>query len=648
MKAKSKLPVTRDVPLKEPPVGPEVQGTALHKFPGSAMLAARNASVVAYSPDRPVLVSAGGGEGTLDRLTDRLQIWDPETGAVQSYLGLDRVQPKAIAWVGTPAWMVAAEVGPMAGIWDLATGRQVGQINAGASIYEIACARTNRLCATADGDGQVALWDLQPFEQTDGVNLLGNPRQLWKADEAVFALAMTEDGSTLYVPNLRGGRATLVWFDTASGKRQGSIDLEGEVRSLLLYPEQRKIAVGCTTPQGEAVVIHELAGGKPLARMYGHTHHIYGLKRLADGRLLSTSGDGTVRVWSTTGQPLKTLDFGSALWSLDVSADGSEFAAAGNSRSIPVWRTSTLEPKFNGSGRHVERIEGIAWTPDGRELITIDGSGKLLIRDQATGKIRVSHRQDEAFDSLRIQQGGDEFLTVDAANVRRWDLQTGKPKAQFATNRFAEYWYAPTGYLLRGDSTRVVTEVDAHTGVIRRTFGQSQQHDEIRQNLLRATSVTTSADGKWMAMARWDQPVQIYDLTTGALVRELPGTLEAAFRPDGKRLAVGFGRVSKRGNDLSLTIYDTETWHAVGSVTAEPGGMQYTPDGRLLATFESGGVALWDPETGERVSMVREPTHQVSAFAFDRTGTTLATGGLDGSIVTWDVSMVGRENEPGY
>lgn len=629
--------------LPEPPVAQGFQAaealgvTPLRQFPGRPMLAHSKAKVVVWSPDGGRLASAGGGQGGLAYGTDAVQVWDRHTGAALTKFGYPKFEPSTLAWTGS--WLVGVEVAAEAVVWDAERGAVLGTFRADTSIYELVCAQTNRRCVTADSDGKIVLWDLEGLGTPSGV---ATREDLWTAADSVFALALTDDGKTVYVPNHDSGKSSLHVFDTATKTRQRSFPLEGEVRSLALYPDGKRIAVGCITPSGEAIVVHSMPDGQVLTRMFGHTHHIYGLSVLADGRLLSASGDGTVRVWSEAGQQLHTLDYdGSALWSLQVSPDGKEFAVAGNSRVIPVWTTDTLARKFDTTQSHEERVSAIAFSPDGQELMSVDTGGKLLVRNATTGAVRVLHTQSDSFINLQIHPNGKEFLTLDSEQVRHWDLETGKPRQGFASDRFANYWFHPNGrQLLRGDPSRVVAEIDAYTGSVARTFGTPEPHDEMRQNLLRASSITISSDGKWMAMARWDQPVHVYELATGVRVQELMGTLEAVFRPDGSHLAVGAGTVSKRGNDLSIRIYETATWQQKSTLAAEPTGMQYSPNGELLAVFEHGAVALWEPLAGKKVALLKAPGHQVASFAFAPNGKKIATGGHDGSVLTWELDAV--------
>src|SRR4029078_12280178 len=95
--------------------------------------------------------------------------------------------------------------------------------------------------------------------------------------------------------------------------------------------------------------------------------------------------------------------------------------------------------------------------------------------------------------------------------------------------------------------------------------------------------------------------VRLWDVTSGALLRELPGHPEAVH------------------------------------------SLQFSPDGTLLAAGAYQVVRLWNPETGAEVRTLPGHAHRVVAVAFSPDGSTLAAaGGLptrSGEVKLWDVRM---------
>lgn len=68
------------------------------------------------------------------------------------------------------------------------------------------------------------------------------------------------------------------------------------------------------------------------------------------------------------------------------------------------------------------------------------------------------------------------------------------------------------------------------------------------------------------------------------------------------------------------------------------GGMQYSPDGKLLAVASSIGVWLYDTETYRERALLTGHPSLVSSVCFSPDGRILASGSWDGTIKLWDVA----------
>jgi WD40 repeat protein/type II secretory pathway predicted ATPase ExeA len=64
----------------------------------------------------------------------------------------------------------------------------------------------------------------------------------------------------------------------------------------------------------------------------------------------------------------------------------------------------------------------------------------------------------------------------------------------------------------------------------------------------------------------------------------------------------------------------------------------WSPDGRLMATGGTGGVLLWDAETGEPVTRLSGHCGDVTVVAFSADGSRLATASDDRTATLWDVA----------
>ncbi len=69
----------------------------------------------------------------------------------------------------------------------------------------------------------------------------------------------------------------------------------------------------------------------------------------------------------------------------------------------------------------------------------------------------------------------------------------------------------------------------------------------------------------------------------------------------------------------------------------EINGLNYSPDGKLIATCTEGGTRIYDALTGQELRLLAEETI-VRSVVFSRDSATLLTTGIDGNIRLWDVT----------
>jgi WD40 repeat protein len=115
------------------------------------------------------------------------------------------------------------------------------------------------------------------------------------------------------------------------------------------------------------------------------------------------------------------------------------------------------------------------------------------------------------------------------------------------------------------------------------------------------------------------------------------GIRSTAISPDGKRVAAGLGSGGVLIWNVETGTLCHELWgHSNLTVT-----LAFSPHGRRLASGSGNStVRVWDPETGEVVyvfRMVPGISSYVSSLSFDSTGKRLACGMAGGKIVIWKV-----------
>eukprot|EP00803_Ostreobium_quekettii_P003265 evm.model.scf_1162.2 EVM.evm.TU.scf_1162.2 scf_1162:14347-20072(-) len=151
----------------------------------------------------------------------------------------------------------------------------------------------------------------------------------------------------------------------------------------------------------------------PNARVLtGHSKPVYGLSWFPDyGMLLSSSGDGTVRLWSEMLADNIAVFQGSdsPVWDVTACPRGYYFASASSDGTASLWCTERLQPLriFAGIAGQLEGLDAIEWHSSCNFLATGASNGVVKIWDVASGRcVRIFHGPKGPITSLAF--GSDD------------------------------------------------------------------------------------------------------------------------------------------------------------------------------------------------------------------------------------------------
>jgi Tol biopolymer transport system component len=287
--------------------------------------------------------------------------------------------------------------------------------------------------------------------------------------------------------------------------------------------------------------------------------------------------------------------------------------------------------------------------------------------DQVERLYTLSGHSDKVF-SLVLSGDGSYIASVSPdRTIKLWDVASGKELHTFSISEVGmnDIAFSPDGRLLASSET--IWDVDSKQVV--HALGRG-----------RYGPVVFSPDGSALAVASFGQPIKLFDVASGQVVRALDDQagnlpLSIKFSPDGTFLAVG-GHLNGE-----VKLWDVENGQIVHTFAHDTRsnihGLAFSPDGRLMAsaatertvkvwdvasrqvvhtmqgtgcyavTFSPDGsllasagcdrtVKLWDAASGR---LVRSLPHddEVMAVAFSSDGTLLASGGYDHQIHLWGV-----------
>ncbi|KAG2753641.1 WD40 repeat-like protein [Suillus brevipes Sb2] len=283
-----------------------------------------------------------------------------------------------------------------------------------------------RRIITCSTDGSLRLWDLKSGTQIGEDWRDGNAGTMRGHTNWVNGVAHLPNGRRIITCSTDG---SLRLWDLKSGTQIGEDwrDENPGVWSMALSPNGEIVASGCTDGK---VRLWDVETRKVIATWTGHSNVVRALCWSADGeRVASGSWDGTARVWDVKrGNNILTIKTGHK-WvrAVTYSPDSSKLATGGNEENaVKIWDAKTGE--LLNTLKHDHRVESLAWTSDGKKLIS--GSyGLIRIFDTATWQ-QIGVLEGHKFTVSAISLSLNDRLLASASwdkTARLWNLDTNLP-----------------------------------------------------------------------------------------------------------------------------------------------------------------------------------------------------------------------------
>ena len=292
---------------------------------------------------------------------------------------------------------------------------------------------------------------------------------------------------------------------------------------------------------------------------------------------------------------------------LAYSPDGS-LLAVGAYKEIVLLKADGSETVARLLGKS-ERINSLAFTPDGTKLVAVGGAparyGEIQVWDVAVRKLlrSIDATTDTLFGGAVSPDG--KYVCIGGADkgVRVIEIDTGKELFKAGHH---EDWVLDAAFGI--DGKRIVTVgrdraaklADAKTGAFLENVNLLREQLFAIKRHPRRDYVLIGGMDRVPYLYMMDRPRALKIADDSTLVRKFEeqkaNILALAFSPDGNRIAVG-------GLSDEVPVYNTESGERVATFKDVPQGVfviQFHPDGDKVALggFD-GRVRIYNPATGE-------------------------------------------------
>jgi RNA polymerase sigma factor (sigma-70 family) len=268
---------------------------------------------------------------------------------------------------------------------------------------------------------------------------------------------------------------------------------------------------------------------------------------------------------------------------LAFSPDGRELVSGGNDGAAILWDLASAAPRARLRG-HTDRVNAVAFAPDGGHAASAGADRVIRVWDAATGTLsRALTGHATAVWCLAFAPDGTALASgSDDGEILVWRLDADAPPRRLGSHDgpMRSLLYMPDGRtLVSGANDGLVKWWDVASG---RELDRRHGEGTIRD-------LSRSADGAVLAVRDGSDHVLLYApdraLIGGIAVGRAPAGEDArvAVSPDGRQAAAG-------GADGRLTLWAIPSGRELSHLQTAPGidAIAFSPDGHRIA------VGTWD------------------------------------------------------
>ncbi len=493
-------------------------GKEMRNFPGHTAIKS-----VVFSPDGRFALSGGYDA---DHSND-MKLWDVATGKeLRSFSGHTK-EVNSVAFSADGRFALSGSWDKTLKLWEVATGKEIRSFSGHTgSVNSVAFSADGRFALSGSLDETLKLWEVATGKELRSIGTGGGP-VAFSADGR-FALSGSQDSTTMKL------------WEVATGKELRNFSGHTESVTSVAFSADGRFALSGSWDK--TLKLWEVATGKELRSFTGHTESVTSVAFSADGRFaLSGSWDKTLKLWDVaTGKELRSLGgHTDTVESVAFSADG-RFALSGScggndyegcdKGSLKLWDVTTGKELRSFSG-HIGDVWSVAFSPDGRfalsgscdetvlsSLYCNEGSVKLW--ETATGKeLRSFRGHTDYVSSVAFSPDGRFVLSGSwDKTLKLWEAATGKELRSFSghTKSVTSVAFSPDGnFAVSGSGDHTLKLWELTTGKELRSFNGHTGS---------VSSVAFSPDGRFALSGSQDGTTRIWDVERGQELARMMAT----------------------------------------------------------------------------------------------------------------------------
>jgi WD40 repeat protein/energy-coupling factor transporter ATP-binding protein EcfA2 len=490
-------------------------------------------------------------------------------------------------------------------------------------LWSVGLSNNKQIIATGNKNGFVKIWNIK------GQLIKTIPAH----NQKIWSLDFSSDNK--YFTTASADKTIKIW--DLSGKLLKTLSGHAdEVLTVKISPDSKQIVSGSRDGK---VKLWDVTG-KPLHTFIdgsnAHSDEVLDVRWSADGKLIaSASEDDTVKIWNVKQRQLINTFKGHGGKASEVSFNpilgefGTTIATASKDKTIKFWRLNGILPTFTGNS--------VSHSPDGK-IIAVAHQGKITFRDNDGNLLNSFKTNHQEIHKIIFNPDGRQIATLDnSGKISIWNLEgkllktwQGYDTVNNPNNQLSEpvqdISFSPDGKIL---ATVGIVEKQVKLWNLSGTILKSWDIDD---NWV--TSIKFSPDAKNIAVSG-DKKIKIWNIK-GDLLHTLKShqnnVADVSFSQDGKYIATA-------GNDKTVKLWNSRNGNFLKSLEHQDNvySVRFNPNNRQLISASGNKIYFWNLE-GDLLYKLSGNKDMLSEINFNSDGTILTSVDIE-KVTLWKLNL---------
>ncbi len=367
--------------------------------------------------------------------------------------------------------------------------------------------------------------------------------------------------------------------------------------------------------------------GGALIRTIDHPGEANALAVLSDGRVVSGSSDGRIRMWDVeSGEALQTLEGHSSEVNAVAVLDSYCVVSGSSDRTLRVWDVESgraLQILKNSS-----QVNAVA-VLNSHRVVSSSIDGRLRVWDLESGQLlEVLQSLSDWVSTVAVLDSRRVVVGSDVGRLWVWDVESGQALQVLEGHSSAVNAMAVL------DIRRAVSGSD--DGTLRVWGVESGQVLQVLEGHSYGINAVAVLDSRRVVSGSADRTLRVWDVENGQVLQVLEGhsdTVDALAVLGGRLVISG----SKRG---TLRVWDLErgqSHHALQGHFPCINALAVFVSNRVVSGSSDGNLRVWDLESGQTFQVLEgHSPHRVNALSM-LDSRRVVSGSSDGTLRVWDL-----------